>query len=101
MLVRATVVFDAYNLMNLGMMRTFIAKPSIPVRGIDALRMLGFRGHEVTRSAKTFFMRDERTLKHLAAIRNEEEYLSVARENIQELGHITQASCFPPVLACR
>lgn len=92
MLVRATNRFDAYNLMNAGMMHIYRQTFDTSLRvGIDALRMLGFRGHEVTRSAKTFFMHDERTLKHLAAIRNEEEYLSVARENIQELERILQA----------
>ena len=92
MLVRATNRFDAYNLMNAGMMHIYRQTFDTSLRlGVDALRMLGFRGHEVNRSAKTFFEHDERTLKHLAAIRNEEEYVSVARENIRELERILQA----------
>ncbi|MFT3827973.1 MAG: monovalent cation:proton antiporter-2 (CPA2) family protein [Chitinophagaceae bacterium] len=92
MLVRATNRFDAYNLMNAGMLHIYRQTFDTSLRlSIDALRMLGFRAHEVTRSAKTFFVHDELTMKHLAAIRNEEEYMSVARENIQELERILQA----------
>ncbi|MBS1566708.1 MAG: NAD-binding protein, partial [Bacteroidetes bacterium] len=92
MFVRATNRNDAYDLMNAGMLHIYRETIDTSLRlGVDALRMLGFRAHEATRSAKTFFMHDERTLKRLSTIRNEEEYISAIRENIQEQELILQA----------
>ena len=44
-----------------------------------------------TRMAKTFFIHDERTLKHLSSIRNDEEYIHAARQHMEELEMIMQA----------
>jgi CPA2 family monovalent cation:H+ antiporter-2 len=58
--------------------------------GVDALKLLGHRAHEATRMAKTFFVHDERTLKHLSSIRNDEEYIHAARQHMEELEMIMQ-----------
>jgi CPA2 family monovalent cation:H+ antiporter-2 len=92
-LVRSTNRNDAYDLMNAGMMHIYRETFDTSLRlGIDALKLLGHRAHEATRSAKTFFIHDERTLKHLSKIRNDEElYLNTIRQNIEELEMIMQA----------
>ena len=91
-LVRSTNRNDAYDLMNAGMMHIYRETFDTSLRvGIDALKLLGHRAHEATRSAKTFFIHDERTLKHLSSIRNEQEYVNAAREHIEELELIMQA----------
>jgi len=79
--------------MNAGMMHIYRETFDTSLRlGIDALKLLGHRAHEATRSAKTFFIHDERTLKHLSKIRNDEElYLNTIRQNIEELEMIMQA----------
>lgn len=92
MLVRATNRNDAYDLMNAGMLHIYRETMDTSLRvGIDTMRMLGYRAHEATRSAKTFFVEDERTLKHLSAIRNEEEYVNAIRDKTEELEAIIRA----------
>lgn len=92
MLVRASNRNDAYDLMNAGMMHIYRETFDTSLRlGVDALKLLGHRAHEATRSAKMFFIHDERTLKHLSSIRNDEEYLTAAREHIEELEILMQA----------
>jgi CPA2 family monovalent cation:H+ antiporter-2/glutathione-regulated potassium-efflux system ancillary protein KefC/glutathione-regulated potassium-efflux system protein KefB len=92
MLVRSSNRNDAYNLMNAGMMHIYRESLDTSLRlGVDALRMLGFRAHEANRSAKTFFIHDEETLKRLSTIRNEDEYISAVRENIEEFEVILKA----------
>ncbi|GGN10226.1 potassium transporter [Dyadobacter beijingensis] len=92
MLVRSTNRNDAYDLMNAGMMHIYRETFDTSLRlGVDALKLLGHRAHEATRMAKTFFMHDERTLKHLSSIRNDEEYIHAARQHMEELEIIMQA----------
>lgn len=92
MLVRSTNRNDAYDLMNAGMMHIYRETFDTSLRvGIDALKLLGHRAHEATRSAKTFFIHDERTLKHLSSIRNDEEYVNAVRQHIEELEMIMRA----------
>jgi len=92
MLVRSTNRNDAYNLMNAGMLHIYRETIDTSLRlGVDALRMLGFRAHEATRAAKTFFTYDEKTLKRLSTIRNEEEYITAIRESIEEQELILRA----------
>jgi len=91
-LVRSTNRNDAYDLMNAGIMHIYRETFDTSLRvGIDTLKLLGHRAHEATRSAKTFFIHDERTLKHLSSIRNEQEYVTAVREHIEELELIMQA----------
>ncbi|SKA16683.1 monovalent cation:proton antiporter-2 (CPA2) family protein [Sediminibacterium ginsengisoli] len=92
MLVRASNRQDAYDLMNAGMLHIYRETLDTSIRvGIDAMRMLGYRAHETTRSAKTFFVQDEKTLRHLSSIRNDEEYVNAVRKNTEELEAILQA----------
>jgi voltage-gated potassium channel Kch len=92
MLVRSTNRNDAYDLMNAGMMHIYRETFDTSLRlGVDALKLLGHRAHEATRMAKTFFIHDERTLKHLSSIRNDEEYIHAARQHMEELEMIMQA----------
>ncbi|SDH09230.1 monovalent cation:H+ antiporter-2, CPA2 family [Dyadobacter soli] len=91
-LVRSTNRNDAYDLMNAGIMHIYRETFDTSLRlGVDALKLLGHRAHEATRMAKTFFIHDERTLKHLSSIRNDEEYIHAARQHIEELEVIMQA----------
>jgi len=86
MLVRATNRNDAYDLMNAGMLHIYRETLDTSLRmGVDVMRMLGHRAHETTRFSKTFFLQDEKTLKHLSAIRNEEEYIKAMRKNFEDL----------------
>lgn len=98
-LVRSTNRYDAYDLMNAGMLHIYRETLDTSLRvGVDALTLLGYRAHEATRAAKTFFVHDERTLKRLSAIRNEDEYLSAARETMEELERVMQADRNAPDL---
>lgn len=86
MLVRSTNRIDAYDLMNAGMLHIYRETLDTSLRmGVDAMKMLGFRAHEASRSAKTFFQEDERRLKHLASIRNEDEYIVAVRKYTEEM----------------
>lgn len=92
MLVRSTNRNDAYDLMNAGMMHIYRETFDTSLRlGVDALKLLGHRPPVATRMAKTFFKHDERTLKHLSSIRNDEEYIHAARQHMEELQIIMQA----------
>jgi hypothetical protein len=85
-LVRATNRYDAYELMNAGMLHVYRETLDTSVRlGVDALSILGFRTYTAKRLARTFLRHDERNLKKLASIRNQEEYLVKAKEYIEEL----------------
>lgn len=92
MMVRASNRNDAYDLMNAGMMHIYRETLDTSLRmGVDVMRMLGHRAHETNRSAKTFFQQDEKTLKHLSAIRNEEEYIKAIRKNYEDLEALIRA----------
>lgn len=92
MLVRATNRYDAYDLMNAGILNIYRETLDTSLRvGVDILKLLGYQPEEANRSAKTFFMHDEKTLKRLSAIRNDEEYALAIRENSEELERILQA----------
>lgn len=98
-LVRSKNRYDAYDLMNAGMLHIYRETLDTSLRvGVDALTLLGYRAHEATRAAKTFFVHDERTLKRLSAIRNEDEYVNAARETMEELERVIQADRSSPDL---
>ncbi|WP_338874739.1 monovalent cation:proton antiporter-2 (CPA2) family protein [Spirosoma sp. SC4-14] len=91
-LVRSTNRYDAYDLMNAGMLHIYRETFDTSLRvGVDALTLLGHRAHEANRAAKMFFRHDERTLKRLSAIRNDDEYFDAVRQNQQELDRVIQA----------
>ncbi len=92
MLVRATNRYDAYDQMNAGMLHVYRETLDTSLRmGVDAMSILGYRVYTAKRLARTFFKHDEKNLKKLAAIRNEEEYITEARKYIEEIELIIQA----------
>lgn len=91
-LVRATNRYDAYDQMNAGMLHVYRETLDTSIRmGVDALSLLGYRTYTAKRLARTFLKHDEMNLKKLAAIRNPEEYLTTARQYIEELELIVKA----------
>jgi hypothetical protein len=78
--------------MNAGMLRVYRETLDTSLRlGVDAMRLLGLRAYTAQRLAHTFFKYDEKNLKQLAAIHNQEEYIIEARKNIEELELIIQS----------
>ncbi len=93
MLVRSSNRYDAYDLMNAG------DAPYLP-RNPRYQPPPGCGCHEdawaipptvADRAAKTFFTHDEKALKYLSTIRNDEEYITAARRNMEELIRLVQA----------
>lgn len=92
MLVRAKDRDEAYNQMNAGMMHIYRESLDTSLRlGVDVLKILGHKKHEAVRAAKTFFVHDEKTLKYLSSIRNDEAYIAAVREKMQELDILMKA----------
>lgn len=92
MLVRATNRYDAYDLMNAGMLHVYRETIDTSLRlGKDALVLLGHRAYKVQRALQTFLKYDERKLKELAAINDSDEYIIKARGYIEELERLLQA----------
>lgn len=86
MYVRAENRFDAYDLMNAGMLHVYRETIDTSLRmGVDVLKNLGIRSYTAHRAARIFFKKDESNLKKLASIKDEEEYINTAREYIEEL----------------
>lgn len=99
MLVRAANRNDAYDQMNAGMLHVYRETIDTSVRlGVDALSLLGYRRYTASRLAKTFIRYDEKSLKQLASIRNADEYLTTARQYIEELEVIIQTDAQSPIL---
>jgi monovalent cation:H+ antiporter-2, CPA2 family len=91
-LVRAANRYDAYDQMNAGMLHVYRETVDTSIRmGVDALTLLGYRSYTAHRKALTFLRHDERSLKKLASIRNDEEYITEARKFIEEIELIIQA----------
>ena len=91
-LVRAANRYDAYDQMNAGMLHVYRETVDTSIRmGVDALKLLGVRAYTAQRRALTFLRHDERSLKQLAAIRNDEEYITEARKFIEEIELVIQA----------
>ena len=91
MLVRAENRFDAYDQMNAGMLHVYRETVDTALRvGVDVMRFLGYRTYAAQRAARTFLRLDELNLKKLASIKDDDEYIVTARENIEELEKIIQ-----------
>jgi Trk K+ transport system NAD-binding subunit len=91
-LVRSTNRYDAYDLMNAGMLHVYRETLDTSVRvGVDALTLLGHRAYTAKRLARLFLKYDEKNLKKLASIHNEEEYISKIRKYIEEIELIIQS----------
>jgi voltage-gated potassium channel Kch len=92
MLVRSSNRYDAYDLMNAGMLHIYRETLDTSLRlGVNAMKMLGYTPTVADRAAKTFFTHDEKALKYLSTIRNDEEYITAARRNMEELIRLVQA----------
>jgi CPA2 family monovalent cation:H+ antiporter-2 len=92
MFVRAQNRNDAYDLMNAGMLHVYRETIDTALRlGQDVLTFMGYRAYRVHRAAQTFLKYDERVLKELASIRDDDEYIIASRGHIEELERLLQA----------
>ena len=87
LLARAPGRIAAYELIDSGLEHVFRDKLDSALRtGVQALRLLGFRGHQAHRAALTFRRHDEEALRELAAMRHDTSlYINTARQRIQDL----------------
>lgn len=92
MFVRAKNRYDAYDLMNAGMLHVYRETIDTSLRmGTDVMKILGFRGNSAIRAARKFFMYDEANLKHLSSIRDTDEYITTARSYMEELEQVLRS----------
>ena len=92
MFVRATNRYDAYDLMNAGVLHVYRETVDTAVRvGVDIMTLLGKQAYTANRLARTFLKHDEANLKKLASIRDPDEYILAAKNYIEELELIVQA----------
>lgn len=89
MFVRAEDRYDAYNLMNAGMLHVYRETIDTSLRmSVDVMKVMGYPEEPVTRAARKFLEHDEASLKKLSSIRDPEEYIVTARSAIEELEKI-------------
>ena len=92
MFVRAKNRYDAYDLMNAGMLHVYRETLDTSLRlGVDVMRILGHNEQAAQDAAKKFLIYDEANLKNLSAIRDTEEYIVTARSYIEELDKMLRA----------
>ena len=92
MFVRATNRYDAYDLMNAGVLHVYRETVDTAVRvGVEVMTLLGKKSYTANRLARTFLRHDEANLKKLASIRDPDEYIIAAKNYIEELELIVQA----------
>jgi CPA2 family monovalent cation:H+ antiporter-2 len=92
MLVRAANRYDAYDLMNAGMLHVYRETLDTALRmGVDVMKLLGHRTYSAQRAARMFLKYDEANLKKLASIQDRDEYILEARAKIEELEQMLQA----------
>jgi len=86
-LARAAGRPEAYELLDHGVEHVYRETLDTSLRtGIDALRLLGRRGHQAHRAARTFRRHDEESVRELGAMRQDRKaYMTAARERIQSL----------------
>ena len=87
LLTRAKNRGEAYELIDSGQEYVFRDKLDSALRtGVEALRLLGFRGYTAHRAAQTFRRHDEAALRELAAMHHDQErYINMARQRIEDL----------------
>ena len=86
MFVRATNRYDAYDLMNAGMLHVYRETLDTSLRlGVDVMQALGHGEFRANRAARKFLKYDEASLKKLSSIRDQDEYIITAREAMEEL----------------
>jgi CPA2 family monovalent cation:H+ antiporter-2 len=60
--------------------------------GVDALQLLGHEAYRANRAARIFKNHDEQALKHLAAVRgDQQQYINTSREKISQLEQLMLA----------
>jgi monovalent cation:proton antiporter-2 (CPA2) family protein len=92
MFVRAKNRYDAYDLMNAGMLHVYRETIDTSLRmGVDVMKILGLPEHAALKAARKFFIHDEANLKKLASIRDAEEYIVTARSYMEELEQMLRA----------
>ncbi len=92
MFVRAENRYDAYKLMNAGMLHVYRETIDTSIRmGVDVMKTLGLKHYTAVRAARKFFQLDEANLKKLAAINDNEVYIETARTYMEELEKMLRA----------
>jgi len=89
-LARAHGRLQAYDLIEAGVDQVYRETLDTSLQlGVDALRVLGMRGHQAHRAAQTFRKHDEAYLRELVTMRHDQPaYLSRAREMIAEIERV-------------
>ncbi len=97
-LARAQSRDEAYELLEAGVEHVFRDKLDSSLKlGVEALRLLGFRGHQAHRAAQTFRRHDEHAVRELAAMRHDQKlYLGAARQRIEDLEELLQGDLADP-----
>lgn len=94
-LARAGQRTDVYELAEAGVPMDDVYRETLDTSlqiGVDALRHLGFRGHQALRAARTFRCHDEAALRQLRDLRGDHKaYVSAARELIESLESTMQS----------
>lgn len=92
-LVRAYDRFDAYELMDAGVLHIYRETFDSSLRmGVETLKLLGRRSFQAHRAMNLFRRHDDTALKHLAAVRDDrKQYINQAREKIEELEKFIEA----------
>ena len=98
-LARASGRPEAYELQDLGVDHVDRETLDTSLRtGMDALRLLGRRAHQTYRSARTFRVHDEESVRDLGRMRHDRKaYFSAARERIQSLEELLLTEVQGPV----
>jgi len=98
-LARAAGRPEAYELQDLGVEHVYRETLDTSLRtGVDALRLLGRRGHQAHRAALTFRRHDEESVRELGAMRHDRKaYFSAARERIHSLEELLLSEVEGPV----
>ncbi len=98
-LARAFDWQDAHELLAAGVTHVYREALDTSLRvGIDALRMLGFRGYQAHRAAQRFSRHDEQVLRDLTPDRDDTRYVSLVRQRIEELERMLLADLAAPAL---
>jgi monovalent cation:H+ antiporter-2, CPA2 family len=90
-MVRAKDRYDAYDLMNAGMLHIYRETLDTSLRmGVDVLQMLGHRAYSAQRAARKFRQYDEQNIKKLAVYKDKEQYVVAAKALIEEMEELLQ-----------
>jgi CPA2 family monovalent cation:H+ antiporter-2/glutathione-regulated potassium-efflux system protein KefB len=99
-LARAFDWQDAHELLDAGVEHVYRESLDTSLRmGTDALRLLGFRGHQAHRAGQRFRRHDEESLRELTAARRDgTRYISATRQRVEDLERMFEADRAEPSL---